>query len=412
VQPPSDAPPEPPSEGIATAGTTAYRLTLFVLVAALVGLVALRVSTRRIDPARTPLRPDILVLHLAGLRADSIDVEVLRDELGIAADRSVAFTNAFAPSNNGTRSALSVLGGTLWLDMDQAPGADALPARLRAAGWRTLLVDDEGEVAGVAGEEFDSVARVGGPELQAAAIRTFWNSGSGPRFVFVHVGSGDDPLHADTTESYVLRERYRLRLRALRMAAKSAAEAATDPNPRPQLLAVVGASGLELGEHPGAPNVPYDSQLRVPFLFGLKNARGLPAKDHAVLVQTPDLTPTILDMLDLRSSDERATDGERRTSVSLEPYLHGWVPDVPHKALYFAAGRHGAVRTDAWKLIAPLQSPWLPRAEGAELYSLAEDPAEVHDLLDGRAMGPTAKRLFGDLGVRLNRVDGRRSSTP
>jgi hypothetical protein len=374
-----------------------------VLLLALIGLAALRVSTRRIDPARTPLRPDIVIIHISGLRADGVDVAVLADGLGLDPDRRVAFTNAFAPSNDGTRSALSVLGGTLWLDLDRAPGADGLAARLRAAGWRSLLIDDEGALAKTVGDGFDSVARVGGAGLPAEAIRTFWNeSDDAPRFVFVHLGAGDDPLHADTTESYVLRERYRLRLRSLLMAMRNASEAATPD--RPQLLALIGASGLELGEHPHAPDLPYDSQLRVPFLLGVKGGDGLPARDHAILVQTTDLGPTLLDMLDLRSSEERDADGDLRTGVSLESYIHGWSPNLPHTELFFASAGHGAVRTDDWKLIAPLSSPWLPRADGAELYSLAEDPAEVHDLLaDGRPMGPTAKRLFGELGVRLNR---------
>jgi len=399
VQPPSDA------AGSAPAGTLRYRATVALLIVALLAIVGVRADTRRVDPARTPLRPDIVVLHLSGLRADAVDADVLADEIGLVPAETITFRNAFAPSNSGTRSALSVLGGSLRLDLDAAPGPGGLAAMLGAAGWRSLLIDDEGEVATTAGPEFDSVARVGGAGLPAEALRTFWKKGDGPRFVFVHLGLGDDPLHADTTESYVLRERYRLRLRALRMAARAAAEAA-DPD-RPQLLALVGASGLELGEHPGAPDRPYDSQLRVPFLVGVKNGDGLPAGDHAVLVQTSDLAPTLLDILDLRSREVRDQDGDLRTGVSLEPYIHGWVPGVPHHAIYVAAADHVAVRTDAWKLIAPVSSPWLPRADGAELYSLDEDPAEVHDLLADRPMGPTAKRLFGELGVRLNRVDAR-----
>jgi arylsulfatase A-like enzyme len=171
-------------------------------------------------------------------------------------------------------------------------------------------------------------------------------------------------------------------------------------------LALVGASGLELGEHPEAPDVPYDSQLRVPFLLGVKGGDGLAARDHAVLVQTTDLGPTLLDMLDLRSSEERDGDGEVRTGVSLEAYIHGWSPNLPHEALFFASAAHGAVRTNDWKLITPLSSLILPSADGAELYSLTEDPAEVHDLLaDGRPMGPTAEHLFGALQDRLNHVD-------
>ena len=404
MPPPPDAPPPPPHEG---ASQLPYRVSLLLLVVALLGLVAVRLNTRRIDAARTPLHPDVVILHVAGLRADGVDLAALADEIGLDADRRVGFTNAFSPSNNGTRSALSVLAGTLWLDLDRAPGPDALPGRLRAGGWRSLLIDDEGDLADTVGAQFDVVARVGGAELSAEAIRGFWKKGGdAPRFVFLHVGTGDDPLHSDTTESYVLRDRYRLRLRALRQAARAAAEASFDPkNPRPQLLALVGASGLELGEHPRAPDLPYDSQLRVPFLLGVKDGSGLPAKEHAVLVQTSDLAPTLLDMLDLRGADERDGDGDVRTGVSLESYLHGWSPELPHEALYFTSARHAAVRTNDWKLIAPLGSPWLPQAEGAELYSLAEDPAEVHDLLAGHPMGPTAKRLFGTLGVRLNRVD-------
>lgn len=78
-------------------------------------------------------------------------------------------------------------------------------------------------------------------------------------------------------------------------------------------------------------------------------------------------------------------------SVDLTPYLRGEVEGAPHEALCWRMALRGsAIRVGTWKLIRP-------NSEFPQLYDLATDPGETHDLMEAE---PERARALLD---RLNR---------
>ena len=351
-----------------------------------------------------PLKADIVVIHIAGLRADAVSPESLASDAGLDPDRVLMWNEAFAPSGDARRSLLSVLRGSLVLNLDHAPGSDSLPSVLGSAGWKTTLIG-EGELPSGAGIDFDAVVNVQTlGEVPGAVTQALESSDSEPIFLFVHIGSSGGYLHSETTEAHELESDYETLVQELRGAVARVGQALA-VRPGPRLVAIAGASGLELGAHPEAPDRPWDDHLRVPLVLGQQNATGLPFGRHGALVQTTDLTPTLLDLMDLR--DPAAREGTQRgvEGVSLEPLVHGWVQPPVHDRLFFADIGHAAVRTREWKLITPVSAPWQLRDESTMLYALGEDPSEQFDLVVDRKLGPVGTDLLNRLRQELERPE-------
>ena len=390
-QAPSDLPP--------AGWSGSERLALVLLLAVLGGLLVLRSNTRRIDTARTPLDLDVLVIHAAGLRAEAATRTALANDLDFDPADMLLWVNAFAQSSDAGRSARSMLEGDLARDLDAALGSVSLQGRATERGWRTLLVEEAS--AGCRLEPgFARCVAIPDAEAAPAAVAAHWPQGDEPpTLMFVQLSFGAEPLHSDTTEAYVLQERYRLRIRRIREVVRGVARGARSD--RPQLVVLMGATGLALGEHPQSTELPHDELLRVPLLMGLRNASGLPTGTFPALVQSADIGPTLLDILDLRTRDERAHDGAERAGRSLEPHIHGWRTGPVHDHIVLFGVEHVAVRSPQWKLIAPIDLPLRPRRHGARLYSLEEDPGEQNDLLNHAAPGPISDSLFGVLTDRF-----------
>jgi len=358
------------------------------LLVVLVGLFALRAETRRPDPSRVPRGLDVLVLHVGGLRADAVSVADLASDLGMEPSELLVFELAFAPSGDARRSLLSALRGDLVLNLDAAPGPGSLAF---ADGWHSILVT-EGDTPAGAREGFDVVvdaaSRSATPDALTSALR---EAGDGPVLAVVHLGGSAAPLHTDTTSSGTLQGRYAALVVELRGTIARLAQAASVRD-RPLLVVAAGANGMELGEHPETPDRPWDSHLRVPFVLGLKGAAGLPTGPRRALVSTADLAPTVLDLLDARTTV---------IGTSLEPFIHGWEQPPVHPRLVFADRHFAGVRTEAWKLIVPVAAPWRPQAVSASLYALEEDPGETWDLAKDRRLGPVGEELLAALVTGL-----------
>ena len=383
------------------------RALLVVLVLILTGLFVLRAQTRRPDPSRVPQRPDVLVIHVGGLRSDAAPAETLAVDLGLRGHELLVFPQAFAPSGDGRRSLLSLLAGDLVLNLDAAPGPESLAPTLSKAGWTTLLVA-EGELPPGASKGFDHVGESNVEGNALAHLRRLMGASPADRPVLavVHLGTSDRALHARTTESTALRAEYDTLVHDIR--GRIADLARTAWRDRPGLVVLAGASGMELGGHPDAPDRPWDSHLRVPLLIGLRGGAGMPLGIHRAMVQTTDVAPTLLDLLDLRDRATRDADGQGRTGVSLEPLVHGWSRAPVHERLFFADRHHVAVREVSWKLIAPVQAPWHVDAERSQLYSLSEDPREAFDLAADRPLGPVGTGLLQALREQLARPEAAR----
>lgn len=357
------------------------------LLVVLVGLFVLRAETRRPDPSRVPRGLDVLVLHVGGLRADAVSAADLASDLGLEPQELLVFDKAFAPSGDARRSLLSALRGELVLNLDAPPGPGSLAT---APGWHSILVT-EGETPPSAQVGFDAVVEAPNREATPGLLATaFAGAGDDPALAVVHLGSSSAPLHVDTTSSTELEARYAALVRDLR---GTLARLAAATRRRPLLLVLAGANGMELGGHPDAPNEPWDSHLRVPFLMGLRGGTGLPTGTHHALVSTADLGPTVLDLIDARATE---------IGVSLKPLMHGWEQPPVHARLVFAGRHYAGVRTDDWKLTVPVAAPWRPLAESASLYALGEDPEEVWDLAKDRRLGPVGEELLAALTERLS----------
>lgn len=403
----SDGAAEPPASG----WSRRERLIIAGLVAAFVMLVAVRAETRRPDSSRNPRTLDVVVIHVGGLAANAAPIEELAPDVDFDPADMQLWTNAFAQSTDPLRSARCALDGDLVRDLRATPPPTSLPVRLGERGWRTLLVDDQGDLGRLVGSSFSDVARVDRAEDASAALGAWWGTrgrGDAPRFAFVHLAFGHEALHSDTTEAHVLQERYRLRAQRIREVVRQVA-AAANTDRQGQLVVLMGASGLETGEHPDAPDLPWDSQLRVPLLMGLRWADGMPPGTMQALVQSADLAPTVLDILDMRSPSEIGEDGALRAGASLESHLHGWSKAPVHDTLHLFGVDHLAARTNRWKLITPHDAALRPVAEGSRLYSMTEDPGEQRDLLAGAPMGPVAGGLLHRLSDRFGEP---RAETP
>jgi len=341
---------------------------------------------------------DVVVLHAAGLRADSFSATELAGDLGLSFEQLLHWPNAFAQSSDPLRSSLSLLSGDLVLDLDRQPGPSTLVPRLHASGYVTSLVTDSEALHERVAELFDLARRVSGPEQLVDESARLWTemTDRGPSFLFVDVTFAGTPLHADTTAASELKEAHSKRLAFLRGVLAQISQA-TSRSSRPQLIALVGSSGLELGEHPDDTESPFDPHLRVPFILGLRSASTLPSGIQPGLIQSADLAPTLLDLLDRRSRAEKQQDDKMRRGRSLEASTHGWVEGPVHDVLYLASAHHVVARTRDWKLISEVTEPWEIRRESSRLYSLSEDPGESRDLLSEGSMGPVAEGLFVDL---------------
>jgi arylsulfatase A-like enzyme len=142
------------------------------------------------------------------------------------------------------------------------------------------------------------------------------------------------------------------------------------------VVAVTADHGESLGEHGiyyGHRGL-YEPQLRVPLIVHLP---GGPAQRASERVSTLDVAPTLAELLDVEL-------GEPVSGVSLAGKVRDGVevaalPDRVH--VYQNARNQGvAVRSGPWKLIVGLE-PGNPLYGGPpELYDLARDPGETHDL--------------------------------
>jgi arylsulfatase A-like enzyme/Flp pilus assembly protein TadD len=171
------------------------------------------------------------------------------------------------------------------------------------------------------------------------------------------------------------------------------------------LVVVTSDHGEGLGDHGEDEHMffIYDSTLKVPLVLSWPGR--LPAGAHVGgQFRSIDLMPTVLELAGVpappTSGASRAAElrsgGRIRESESYAESLYA--------QLHFGYAPLRALRGDGWKLI---------DAPRAELYRVAEDPGEAHNLLDTRATVATAMRArlatydrHADRAPELPRLDG------
>jgi arylsulfatase A-like enzyme len=153
------------------------------------------------------------------------------------------------------------------------------------------------------------------------------------------------------------------------------------------VIVVLADHGHPLGDHGKflkGPDRLYSELLHIPFMVRLPGGRRGGRRTEA-LVQFQDLTPTLLEVLDLRG-DLGAMHGR-----SFRPVLEGET-QTHREAIVtgFHEGYDRCIRTAEWSYIER------PAGEEDELYNLRDDPKEQHNVID-RNPGD-ARRLAGLFG--------------
>ena len=132
----------------------------------------------------------------------------------------------------------------------------------------------------------------------------------------------------------------------------------------------------------------YDSVTHVPLLMWAPGT--IPVTDSSAMVTLTDVMPTILEALGLPEAE--GIDGR-----SLFPLMRGETTDHRDAVMLSEATWQAArgVRTPDWKYIKFLQTTIYGR-DGVELYDLANDPDEQHNVADRHP------EVVDELGGRLN----------
>lgn len=164
------------------------------------------------------------------------------------------------------------------------------------------------------------------------------------------------------------------------------------------VVVLLGDNGYMMGERgvggPGSrangKQVPYESSLRVPFIV---QGPGLPkALASDLPVSSLDLPPTLLALAGVPVPDGwpgRDLTAALSGKIEVGEAVAEWSDEESER---FGGLAFRAIRTPAHKLIL-----WKDPARGEELYDLAADPAEKHNLI----ADPSAQEVLRDLRARL-----------
>ena len=134
----------------------------------------------------------------------------------------------------------------------------------------------------------------------------------------------------------------------------------------------------------GSKRQTWEGGIRVPFFIRWKGRLPAGKIDSRPIIQL-DVLPTALAAAGINMKPEWQIDG-----VNLLPYMTGNDQRPPHEALYWRLFGHLAIRKGPWKLVKSAEGPLLnadttqPDLSGAQLFNLADDIGEQHDLTAAR----------------------------
>jgi arylsulfatase A-like enzyme len=153
-------------------------------------------------------------------------------------------------------------------------------------------------------------------------------------------------------------------------------------------------NGSSNGPLRGSKRQTWEGGIRVPFIIRWKGQVPEGKVDTRPIIQL-DVLPTSLAAAGVEPKAEWKLDG-----VNLLPYVKGHVQQPPHEALFWRLFAHMAIRKGPWKLVKTMEGPLLeadvtnPDLSGAQLFNLADDIGETHDLAPARP--EKVKELAGD----------------
>jgi arylsulfatase A-like enzyme len=144
----------------------------------------------------------------------------------------------------------------------------------------------------------------------------------------------------------------------------------------------------------GSKRQTWEGGIRVPFVIRWNGRIPEGRVDARPIVQL-DVLPTALAAAGVEPTPEWKLDG-----VNLLPYVTGKNQQPPHEALFWRFFAHMAIRKGSWKLVKSMEGPLLvadttnPDLSGAQLFNLADDIGETHDLAAARP--EKVKELIAD----------------
>jgi arylsulfatase A-like enzyme len=153
-------------------------------------------------------------------------------------------------------------------------------------------------------------------------------------------------------------------------------------------------NGSSNGPLRGSKRQTWEGGIRVPFIIRWKGQIPEGKVDTRPIIQL-DVLPTALAAAGVEPKAGWKLDG-----VNLLPYMRGNVQQPPHEALFWRLFAHMAIRKGPWKLVKTMEGPLLeadvtsPDLSGAQLFNLADDIGETHDLAGVRP--EKVKELAGD----------------
>jgi arylsulfatase A-like enzyme len=349
---------------------------------------ASRSSANAAWPAELAHDGSLANAHLVLVTVDALRADRLArmPALAALAARGVTFTHAYAAAPSTATSITSLMTARAPGRLDDRP--PTLAEQLRAAGWNTedfypagLFFDGGTTLAPYAAAHFgvawaDTRTQPADALTDAALARMRRAAARGePRsFFWLHYFDPHEPYepHELARDAPPI-ARYDAEVRAVDRALGRLVEGLAI-FARPTLLVVTADHGEEFGEHGGAYHGTslYDEQLRVPLVIALVGGALAPARIDAP-VSLVGLLPAVAALLDA-------------------PVL-----PAPHNGgdVFAAVDTSRMILRGSWKLVRDT------RRDVDELYDLAADPAELHNLAAARAdvAAPLAAALQAWLGA-------------
>ncbi len=378
--------------------------------------MSLTVRERPPTPAVRPTlpRPCVIAITIDALRPDHLgafgDATAATPHLDALASASARFTRAYTPVPSTVRAFASTWTGmipsmfprvTEPTDPGLAPPVPTLASRLGAAGYATVMFADtsylgqpELPIAGVAereatggfaerfpGEVFKDDAMAKAREavrwIRAHAIAP------APFFTWVHFIEPHQPYrgspgnHGNRTADEM--SRYDREVTAADRAAGVVLDAVNEvAEVRPVVILVFSDHGEALGEHGhnGHAQTLYEEEVRVLLLV---RAPGVAAGPRDALVSLVDVTPTVLELVDLPVPE--GLYGRSLVPVLRDPRVSGTSAWRSHLRVELPAD--GNISWDQAGEITPTAALlWDQRGDTWELFDLLSDPVERFNRYD------------------------------
>ncbi len=181
------------------------------------------------------------------------------------------------------------------------------------------------------------------------------------------------------------------------------------------LILFLGDNGLLEGEHGMVDKrTMHEASIRIPLIArypGLTPA-DQPKRIRAQVL-TVDLAPSILDLC--QAPPLSATHGKsfRRLVIEGDPdWRQAWFYHYNYEQQFPYTPNVRGVRTDRWKYIHYPHGDGQPDRHRAELYDLASDPEELHNLIDDARYGDLITRLEQQLTQLMRETGIERDEMP